>query len=97
MLHDFDVRSFFVDAETMLVFEEEAEYAADQLNGMLLHAYEVMQESPDFWNYEQAYQFISEFSEAWLTEPALTEADLEELFEYIRHLIQGVEQEQDVE
>lgn len=94
MTFEFDVRPYLVTAFDMESFEEEAEYAADQLNAMFFSAVDEMAQSM-FWSSERAEQFIEEISQKWLQEPALLEAETDELDDYVRQLIRRIEQEQD--
>lgn len=94
MPNSFDVRSYLVSGHDMEAFEEEAEYAADQLNAMLYSAVDEMAAS-EFWTYELAEDFIRDISQKWLQEPALLEAEADELDDYVRQLIRRIEQEQD--
>jgi|SRR5690554_1884741 len=94
MTFEFDVRPYLVTAADMEAFEEEAEYAADQLNAMFFSAVDEMTQST-FWTIERAEQFIQEISPKWLQEPALLEAETDELDDYVRQLIRRIEQEQD--
>ncbi|RTE87209.1 MULTISPECIES: hypothetical protein [Gammaproteobacteria] len=90
----FDIRGFLVTTGEMESFEEDAEYAADQLNGMLFSASDEMSQS-EFWNADNAEEFISELVSAWLQEPSLIESDSDELDDYVRQVIRRIEQEQD--
>ncbi|MCC5855085.1 MAG: hypothetical protein JJU10_05285 [Idiomarina sp.] len=94
MIFEFDVRPYLVTAADMESFEEEAEHAADQFNGLLYSAAEAMQES-DYWTAERAEQLIVELSANWVREPALVEADLDELGDHVQQLIRRIEQEHD--
>lgn len=94
MTFEFDVRPYLVTASDMEAFEEEAEYAADQLNAMFFSAVDEMAQST-FWSVDRAEQFIEEISQKWLQEPALLEAETDELDDYVRQLIRRIEQEQD--
>lgn len=88
------MRPHLVVAADMDTFEDEAEYAADQFNSMLYAAAEAFQEN-EYWTFANAEAFIEELSSAWLREPALIEAEPEELDDYVRQLIRRIEQEQD--
>lgn len=94
MPNNFDVRAYLVTATEMFFFEEEAEYAADKLNEMLYSAMDAMAEH-SYWNNERAEAFIRDFSQTWLQELALLEAESDELDDYVRQLIRRIEQEQE--
>ncbi len=94
MPNEFDLRSYLVSAHDMEAFEEEAEYAADQLNEMLFSAVDEMAAS-EFWTDERADDFVRDFTQKWLQEPALLEAEADELDDYVRQIIRRIEQEQD--
>ncbi len=94
MPNEFDVRPYLVGVHDMQAFEEEAEYAADQLNAMLFSAIDEMAAS-EFWTEERAEGFIQDIAQKWLQEPALLEAETDELDDYVRQLIRRIEQEQD--
>lgn len=94
MPNEFDVRPYLVGPHDMEAFEEEAEYAADQFNAMLFSAIDEMSAS-EFWTEERAEDFIQDIAQKWLQEPALLEAETDELDDYVRQLIRRIEQEQD--
>ena len=88
----FDVRPYLVSALEMEFFEDEAELAADNLNAML---YAISRETAnsEFWQHEQIAQLVSEISDLWLREPGLVEAEIDELEDYITHLVHRIEQD----
>ncbi|MCL5255097.1 MAG: hypothetical protein M1363_03045 [Gammaproteobacteria bacterium] len=91
-MDDFDIRPYLVDVTDMDFFEDDAELAADHLNLML---YTIVQHTADieFWTFEKREQLILEISELWLREPGLVEAESDELEDYITHLVQRIEQD----
>lgn len=93
-MDEFDVRPYLVQTADMESFEEEAELAADNFNRMLYCAAETFLES-EYWTTQRAEQFIEELSSAWLREPALIEAEPEELDDYVRQIVRRIEQEHD--
>lgn len=91
-LEHFDVRPYLVSASDMDAFEEDAETAADHLNGMIFAiAHECA--SSEFWTIEKTEQLVEEISEMWIREPGLVEAAPDELEDYVVHLIRKIEQE----
>ncbi|RUO36476.1 hypothetical protein [Aliidiomarina sanyensis] len=92
MLDPFDVRPYLVSAADMESFEEDAEMAADHLNGMI-YAIERETGDSDFWTSARVEQLIVEISDLWIREPSLIESEPDELDDYIVHLIRRIEQE----
>gem|GEM_PF-2276303 len=89
---EFDVRPWLVSSSDMELFEEDAEFAADQLNAML-HQAALEFEQLEGWAESEVDQFFLELSEVWIREPGLIEADQSELEDYVTHLIVRINQE----
>lgn len=88
----FDVRPYLVSIHDMEFFEEDAEQAADNLNAML---YTIVREAEtsDYWNAEKIEQLVVEISEMWVRELGLIESEVDELEDYITHLVHRIEQD----
>jgi len=90
----FDIRGYLVTAAEMEVFEEEAEFAADQLNSMLFSAEDEMSQN-EYWTVARAEALIEDLLSAWMQEPSLIESESDELDDYVRQTIRRIEQEHD--
>jgi hypothetical protein len=93
-MDSFDVRPYLVSIQEMEFFEEEAEQAADNLNAML---YAICNETMDseYWQSENIAQLVVEITDMWLREPGLLESEVDELEDYITHLVHRIEQDDD--
>ncbi|CUS49020.1 MAG: hypothetical protein HLUCCO02_03165 [Idiomarinaceae bacterium HL-53] len=90
----FDIRGYLVTSAEMESFEEDAEFAADQLNSMLFAAADEMAQN-EFWSVAKAEEIIEDLISAWMQEPSLVESESDELEDYVRQTIRRIEQEHD--
>lgn len=88
MTGEFDVRPLLVTSEEMAHFEDEAEYAADQLNTLLFALNEHLSASGVDWPDERRASELGQVVQAWFYEPALVESEPDELHQYAHHLVQ---------
>ncbi|RUO31799.1 hypothetical protein CWE12_02015 [Aliidiomarina sedimenti] len=93
MLDEFVVHPYLVTVADMDEFEEEAELAADQLNGML-HCAVAQGESRE-WTHAQIIELIEELCFIWFREPALTELESDEIDDYVFSVARRMEQQRD--
>lgn len=92
---EFQVHPYLVSVQDMEAFEDEAELAADQLNGMLHSA--VAQASANDWSADQIIGLIEELCFIWFREPSLTDLDSDEIDDYVSSVVRRMEQQRDDE
>lgn len=93
MDEQFDIHPYLVSMADMEEFEDEAEFAADQLNEMLHIAAGYCNQYG--WSEEHSIQLIEEVCFIWFRDPALTELESDEMDDYITNLARRQEQQRE--